>query len=123
MFTSTSSARPKPTWGSGAYEQYGPMQIQQPSMFDFKLQLGPYLGHLTAFASGLALFDAGSYNQAIPFFDTAAEVIGQPLAVKWTRAIRFYRGTNFLTLDQLRCQIGPNSIGSRSGLIHTGLRR
>ena len=49
-------------------------------MFDFKLELGPYLGHLTAFASGLALYDAGSHKEAIPLFDTAAQAIGQRLA-------------------------------------------
>lgn len=94
--------------GSGDYEQYGPAQIQQysrgqiqqPDLFDFKLQLGLHLGQLTAFASGLALFDAGSHKEAIPLFDTAAQAIDQPLAAKWERVIRFYRGTNFLVLGR-----------------------
>jgi hypothetical protein len=49
-------------------------------MFDFKAKLGAYLGQLTAFASGLALEDAGKNLEAVPLFDTAAQAIGQPLA-------------------------------------------
>ncbi|MCB0202056.1 MAG: hypothetical protein KDI03_18465, partial [Anaerolineae bacterium] len=67
-------------------EEYPPTQILQPSMFDFKLELGSYLGHLTAFASGLALHDAGNYQDAIPLFDTAAQAVGHRLAAKWERA-------------------------------------
>jgi tetratricopeptide (TPR) repeat protein len=88
--------------GTGDYDKYGPMDIQQPSMFDFKLELGPYLGQLTAFASGLALYDAGNYKEALPLFDTAAQAYGQRLAAQWERAIRFYRGVNFLELGRAR---------------------
>ena len=65
---------------SGQSQDYGPMQIQQPAMFDFKARLGTYLGQLTAFASGLALYDADKNLEAISLFDTAAQAIGQPLA-------------------------------------------
>ena len=69
-------------------------------MFDFKAKLGAYLGQLTAFASGLALFDAGKNLEAIPLFDTAAQAVGQPLAKDMERPIRFYRGTNYLLLGR-----------------------
>jgi len=86
--------------GSGTYEEYGPAQAQQPSFFDFKLELGPYLGQLTAFASGLALFQADDHKAAIPLFETAAQAIDQSLGVGIERAIRFYRGTNYLCLGR-----------------------
>ena len=76
------------------------MQIQQPNMFDFKARLGTYLGQLTAFASGLALFNAEKNLEAIPLFDTAAQAVGQPLAKDLERPIRFYRGTNYRMLGR-----------------------
>ena len=76
-------------------ETYGPGQIEQPTMFGFKQSLSNYLGELTAFASGLALFNAGEHLKAVPLFDKAARAVGTPLAVRIERAIRFYRGTNF----------------------------
>ena len=84
----------------GVTEAYGPTQIQQPTMFDFKTSLGAHLGQLTAFASGLALFDAGKNLEAIPLFDTAAQAVGQPLAKDMERPIRFYRGTNYAMLGR-----------------------
>ena len=86
--------------GGGQTQNYGPAQVQQPTMFDFKLSLSNYLGELTAFASGLALFDAGNNKEAIPLFDTAARAVGQPLAKELERPIRFYRGTNFMLLGR-----------------------
>ena len=85
---------------SGQAQDYGPLQIQQPTMFDFKAKVGSYLGQLTAFASGLALFDANKNLEAIPLFDTAAHAIGKPLAKDLQRPIRFYRGTNYLVLGR-----------------------
>ncbi len=87
--------------GSGLAQDYGPAQVQQPTMFDFKAKLGAYLGHLTAFASGLALCDAGKNLEAIPLFDTAARAIGQPLANELERPILLYRGTNYLVLGRV----------------------
>jgi tetratricopeptide (TPR) repeat protein len=85
---------------SGQAQDYGPAQIQQPTMFDFKARLGTYLGQLTAFASGLTLFNASKNLEAIPLFETAAQALGQPLAKDLERPIRFYRGTNYLALDR-----------------------
>ena len=58
---------------SGIRKVYGPSQIQQPTMFDFKEKLGGHLAELTAFTSALALFDYGLHSEAAPLFDVAAQ--------------------------------------------------
>ena len=86
--------------GRGQAQDYGPTQVQQPTMFDFKAKLAAYLGQLTAFASGLALFDAGKNLEAVPLFDAAAQDVDRPLAREMERPIHFYRGTNYELLGR-----------------------
>ena len=68
----------------------------QPTMVEFKVNLAQHLGQLTAFASALSLYDAYRYKDAIPLFDTAAAAIDHPLGQDMQRAIRLYRGLNYL---------------------------
>lgn len=93
---------------SGFAASYGPseisqlLQISQPTMFDFKLPLGDYLGQMSAFTVGLMLFSANRNQEAIPFFKIAGRTIGQPLAEEFERSIRLYRGTNYLHLGLVK---------------------
>ena len=100
---------------AGAYEEYGPGQILQPNMFDFKMELGAYLGELSAFASAVSLYEAGEHYEATSLFDTAAEAVGQRLAARWERLIHFYRGANLQSLGRaseaatdLRVRVPPS---------------
>ena len=85
--------------GIGFDRSFGPQTIQ-PSMFDFKASLGTQIGEVMAFATGLVLFNAAEYLAAEPLFTTAIAVADQALAAEFARAIRFYRGTNYLHLGR-----------------------
>ena len=85
--------------GAGFDRSFGP-QVIQPSMFDFKAGLGAQVGEVVAFATGLVLFNAGEHLAAEPLFTTAIAAADQPLAVGFARAIRYYRGTNYLYLGR-----------------------
>jgi tetratricopeptide (TPR) repeat protein len=85
---------------TGAYEQYGPAQIQQPTIFEFKLTLSEHLAQLTAFTAALALYEDDQHLAAAPLFNTAAGAIDHPLGQDMERAIRFHRGTSYLYLGQ-----------------------
>lgn len=86
--------------GSGR-SSAGQIQIMRPTIVDFKVNLAQHLGQLTAFASGLALFDAYRYKDAIPFFDTAATAIDHPLGQD-AGVIRLYRSANYLSISRTR---------------------
>lgn len=85
--------------GGGFDRSFGPQSIQ-PNMFDFKISLGEQAGQIVAFATGLTLFNAGEHLAAEPLFTTAIKAAEQPLAIEFARAIRFYRGTNYLHLGR-----------------------
>jgi len=85
--------------GAGFDHSFGPQAIQ-PSLFDFKATLGPQAGEVVACAAGLVLFNADEYLAAEPLFTTAIAAADQPLAAEFARAIRFYRGTNYLYLGR-----------------------
>jgi tetratricopeptide (TPR) repeat protein len=88
--------------GAGRSETYTPIQIVQPTMVEFKVNLAQHLSHLAAFASALSLHDAYRYKDAIPLFDTAAGAVDHPLGQDMQRAVRFYRGTNYLSMGRAR---------------------
>ena len=85
--------------GTGFDRNFGP-QLIQPSMFDFKATLGEQVGEVVAFAAGLVLFNAHEHLAAEPLFTTAIAAADQPLATEFGRAIRYYRGTNYLYLGR-----------------------
>ncbi|MGB1249323.1 MAG: tetratricopeptide repeat protein, partial [Candidatus Promineifilaceae bacterium] len=87
---------------TGLYERHGGAQLLQPSMFNFQVAMGQYLGEMVAFTAGLILFEDRSFNEAVAYFETAAQAIDKELAVDFTPAIRFYRGTNFLYLGRAK---------------------
>ncbi len=95
--------QPNDTYLSNGFDQrYPPVQINQPTMFEFKLDLGKHLGQLVAFASGLLLYEADHNKEALALFETSATAINTPLGQEFERAIHFYRGTNYLTLGRAR---------------------
>lgn len=86
--------------GLGFYEPYGPTQIQQPNMFDFKFDLGNHLGQMVAFAAGVSLFNANHPVDALALFETAAQTIKHPLGQRMKRIILAYRGITYFLLEQ-----------------------
>lgn len=81
-------------------KHFSPGQILQPTMFEFKLQLGSYLGQLTAFNAGIALYSAGRHLEAVDFFQKAGAALGGEMVGNLAPAIRLYQGTNYLQLGR-----------------------
>ena len=106
----------EPYLGAGFDQQFGPQDIQ-PTMFDFKARLGPQIGQVVAFASGLVLFNADEHLAAEPLFTTAITVAEESFANDFARALCYYRGTNYWHLGRfleakpdLRLICSPNSL-------------
>ncbi len=78
--------------GAGFDRNFGP-QVIQPS-------LGEQVGEVVAFVAGVVLFNASEHLAAEPLFTTAIAAADQPLAAEFTRALRYYRGTNYLHLGR-----------------------
>ncbi|MEM7532880.1 MAG: tetratricopeptide repeat protein [Chloroflexota bacterium] len=93
-----------PFFGSSYDSAYGPSQIMQPSMFEFKADLGEQWANITAFATGLALYQVGDHAGAEPLFNTTAQVLDAPehlaVDVEMMRTMYFYRGANYLYLGR-----------------------
>lgn len=85
---------------AGFEDQFSSGQILQPSMFEFKLQLGSYLGQVTAFNIGLILYNARSYLEAIDYFEKAADALDSVVADEMRPAILYFHGSNYLHLGR-----------------------
>ena len=86
--------------GAGFDYRFGPQDIQ-PDLVTFETELlGEQTGQVVAFAAGLVLFNASEHLAAEPLFTTAIPAADQPLAAELSRAIRYYRGTNYLYLGR-----------------------
>jgi len=87
--------------GTGFYEGYNQLQLQQPNSLTFRFVTGEHLANVIALMTGLILFSDDRYDEAGFLFDSAAQAIGQPIAVGLEPALWFYRGTNHLMLRRL----------------------
>ncbi len=83
-------------------QSLGPAQIQQPTMFEFKANLGQQLGDLAAFAAGLTLFNAGQHKEAEPLFTIAGDALKGPVNTDFVQVVHFYSGTNYSHLGRFR---------------------
>ena len=83
---------------SGFYDRRNGTQLLMPTMFDFQVEMGRYLGKMVAFTVGIVLFEDYQSKDAIPYFDTAATATESDLAGKFITAIHFFRMTNYLYL-------------------------
>ena len=73
---------------------------------NFRLDLGRALGELAAFSTALALFEDHNNSQAEPLFNTAFGIVDTPkdvvpLSGQLARAVRYFRGANYLLLGKL----------------------
>ena len=126
---------------SSLYKGYGPIQIaEQPSMFDFTVDMGTQLGQATAFIAGITLYNADRYKNAAALFNIAIPVASQPLAADFQQVLHYYHAANYwhlgrfrkaklhintILLDELPDDIETNdlyqSILIFAGAIHAGL--
>ncbi len=65
---------------------------QLPDMVAFKYALGDDLGYLVAFANGLIFSTNHQFSEALPYFDTASGIYGNPLARDMEPIVHFHRG-------------------------------
>lgn len=86
--------------GGGFEEEFSPSQILQPTMFEFKLQLGSYLSQVTAFNIGLVLYNSNRHLEAIEYFEKAVEAVGLSVTEDIEAAILYYHASNYQYLGR-----------------------